>query len=117
MQKYDTYNPNFKCAQDNNGYGYIDNNIGLITYDEVVHAGGYNGTSNNKYYLYNNGRWTTMSPAGLNGRYVYVWNIMADGTLRDNHDNYDMQYRPVINLKADVTATGTGTSADPYVVQ
>ena len=47
--------------------------VGLITYDEVIYAGGYYNKSNSSYYLYN-GTYTvwTMSPSGLSSTYASV---------------------------------------------
>ena len=118
---YTDYIPNFRCETDGNDYGVVNTNIGLITYDEMVYAGGYYGIINNSYYLNNNTDYSSMSATGVDvqsariagGRVTvspasivdfYVFN--ADGTLR-----------PVINLKSDVQATGTGTSSDPFVIE
>ena len=43
MTGYSSYTPDFKCGADGNGYGLVNANIGLITYDEAVYAGGYYG--------------------------------------------------------------------------
>ena len=66
--------------------------------------------------------WTS-SPAGVWTRYALVWIVKGvDKGIYDSQVNYDYNramptnIRPVINLKADVTATGTGTQTDPYVI-
>ncbi len=118
MELYTKYTPNFKCSADGNGKGILDLKVGLITYDEVVHAGGYYGKENRIYFLYNGqyGIWT-MSPAGIRAN-SYVWRINYNGSMDYKIiDLNEYALRPVINLNANVIASGTGTSSDPYVVQ
>ena len=57
-----------------------------------------------------------MSPSVFNGSYVRVFRVYSDGQLASDRVGYTCGVRPVINLRADVTLTGTGTSIDPYVV-
>jgi len=40
-----------------------------------------------------------------------------NGSLYHDDLNMEAYIRPVISLKSDVIVTGSGTSADPYVVQ
>ena len=96
--------------------------IGLITSDEVVLAGGFGGSSNTSYYLHTGEYYWTMSPsyfdsAGPAG-YAYVFRVYSDGSLNldGNYVSYTYGVRPVINLKADITITGEGTSSNPYKV-
>ena len=126
VEVYTSYLANFKCTTDGNGKGIINGKVGLITYDEAIHAGGYfnRDYSNNKFYLYNENSayhiWT-MSPGG-----VYVQDsiaveivILKDGWVGYNRVNTSttLALLPVINLKSDVLAAGTGKSSDPYVIQ
>ena len=53
MTTYNKYTPDFKCSSDGNGKGLVNASVGLLTYDEVVYAGGYYRQSNSNYYLYN----------------------------------------------------------------
>ena len=59
-----------------------------------------------------------MSPSNSD-RYASVWYINQNGGIYQQFvvTSVASYIRPVINLKADVTATGTGTSGDPYVIQ
>lgn len=124
--------PSFKCANSsdmftssiNDNYGIIGNGalqnpIGLITADEVAYAGGVYNTSNGNYYLYTNTVAWTMTPAKFETNSPRTWQIGAPGGLNYNNglvtDNRET--RPVINLKADVELTGSGTASDPYVVK
>ena len=125
MDEYNYYTPNFKCATDGNGKGIVISQVGLITYDEVIYAGGDVGNYNTSFYLYTEGYeiWT-MSPAGFlpqintarvwtiaSSSAVLVSNINQGGRGIDKH-----RLLPVINLKQNIKATGTGTSTDPYVI-
>ena len=58
-----------------------------------------------------------MSPSYYNSsRGTHVFRVWSDGDLNlDSVDNV-RDIRPVINLKADVTLTGVGTSTNPYTV-
>ena len=127
MAVYNTnYRSNFDCDSDGNNKGVLNSKVGLITYDEVVHAGGYYDISNSSYYLYNGSyhMWT-MSPSGFVPEYVAagVWSVL-DGvkvSCGDVRNRYAL--RPVINLKSDALAIiedpdqTPGTSSNPYVIQ
>ena len=93
--------------------------IGLITADEAVMAGsGSDGPmGNGGYYLYNGvgrGYWT-MTPYSYQSGYANVY------LIHHSYGGFVLGYvhvgvSPVINLRADTTFTGTGTSSDPYTV-
>ena len=118
MTTYSKYTPDFKCSSDGNNKGVVNASVGLLTYDEVVYAGGYYAQNNNNYYLYNNTYFWTMSPAGFSGSNSYVWIVYAAGYIyRSSVDDPSIRLRPVIILNADTLATGTGTSSDPFVIQ
>ena len=129
MEVYSSYTPNFKCETDGNGKGIVNSNIGLITYDEIVFAGGYYNKSNSNYYLYNNTNtytnYWTMSPAGvyIDGAGVWyanganVWLLNSDASLWGFIiDAVSGPFRAVLILNADVAVTGSGTSTDPWTV-
>ena len=118
------YTPNFKCSPDGNGKGIVNGKVGLITYDEVVHAGrtfeaSFSGFNYDGYYLFIFSSVNyTMSPAGKNSEGNGLWVIDDEGFSNTSfQSNRDANMRPVINLNANVIATGTGTSSDPYVVK
>ena len=118
------YIPTFKCETDTNGYGLVDTNIALITYDEANFAGSY---LNNKVQNSNNGKlylphstahfYWTMSPAGKIMNDYFAWQISASGDLMDIYAINDGVLHPVINLKANLKASGNGTENDPYIIQ
>ena len=136
MATLDNYVTNLECLTDGNSKGLINANVGLLTVEEVVMSGAiyYNfNTSDTNYYLYLDGiNWWTMSPAGFAASNSYEWNSLnknigignakyLNGAVKVNNPsnsaNFNFGIRPVINLKTDVIATGTGTESDPYVVQ
>ncbi len=112
------------------GNGLLTYPIGLITIDEVIYAGGYVGTDNKNFYLYNGTHYWTMSPVrydlwaeiflvnyhgGVNQTGTSATSTSYNGASGTFYSHY---LRPVINLRADTTFSGgTGTSDDPYVVQ
>ena len=117
MTTYNKYTPDFKCSSDGNGKGVVNASVGLLTYDEVVYAGGYKEQTNNNYYLYNSAiHWWTMSPTGFNGSsYSVVWYI-NNFSLYINSVNINGRFRPVLNIKPDAYVIGSGTSSDPFVI-
>ena len=117
MIVHDNYNPDFKCSNDGNGKGLVNAKIGLITYDEIIYAGGYYYKTNDSYYLYNKNFFWMMSPAGFDSSDAQVWHIDNSGRIYAYVTNSMLTLRPIINLKADtVISIGTGTSSDPYVI-
>ena len=116
MTTYNKYTPDFKCSSDGNGKGVVSANVGLLSYDEVLYAGGYYGKSNNSYYLYNNTYFWTMSPAGFASGRSLVWDVYTSGNIDNYYVNGTYAVRAVLNLTDDTLATGSGTSSDPFVV-
>ena len=117
MTTNESYIPNFKCEMDGNSKGIINASVGLLTYDEVIYAGNYYLQTNTNYYLYNGKYFWTMSPAGFSGVYSIVWDVTSVGALTTSFVYGSAALRPVLNLKADTLVTGTGTSANPYVIE
>ena len=118
--------PSFKCTNNSDLYTTTESKdgnkalqypIGLISADEVAYAGGVYDTGNRSYYLYISGAYWTMSPyyADSDG-WAYVFRVYSSGNLDwiFVHGRYGV--RPVINLRGDLSVTGTGTSTDPYEV-
>ena len=121
----------YTVASASSGNKKLSYPIGLITADEMMlagHAGGvFDGTynhvkTNNGSYLVTGNSFWTMTPAGgyppFGGDWwdVDVFHDHGSGNFDDNNAHHTSGLRPVINLKADVTITGSGTMTDPYVV-
>ena len=119
--------PSLKCERnidrytinEEKGNGYLTNPVGLITADEVAMAGSvYNSSGSSSYYLYSGERYWTFSPSDyLDGPDIYdAFGDSGTGAISRDVTVTVMEVRPVINLKADVRFTGTGTIEDPYVI-
>ena len=114
---YDNYTSNFKCETDGNGKGILKLKIGLLSYDEAVHAGSYYSKNNNSYIIKNYDYWL-MSPAALTEYYAGVWYMGAgSGVLYTSINKNPVFVLPVISLESGLPATGSGTETDPYVIQ
>lgn len=90
--------------------------IGLISADEIAYAGGVFNRSNSSYYLYTNGAYWTLSPYYFSIGNARVFYVNPYGILGSTYVNNEYGVRPVINLRGDLSVTGTGTSTDPYEV-
>ena len=104
---------------DPNDEGSTPTPIGLITADEVAFAGGVSNKTNSRYYLYNNADYWTMSPAYFysagNGAGMFV--VWSYGSLDHWYiNNTTPGVRPVINIRSDISLTGTGSQNDPFIV-
>ena len=118
--------PTFECENDsdlyttsgsNNGNRALTYPIGLITADEVAYAGGVYNITNTSYYLYTNSEYWTMSPHNFIYGNATAFRVNSSGyPISINVYGFSIGVRPVINLKANVTITGSGTASDPYVV-
>jgi len=102
-------------------------NFGLMTADEVLYAGGVNGTNSPKAYYYLNasggsstGRsyWWTMSPFDWNSSNAFVFVMCgssAPGYLGHTDVNLTYVVRPVVSLKPCVEyENGDGSANSPY---
>ena len=95
-------------SQDN---GKIPNSIGLLTSDEYVLGGSVNS------YLDVDINYWTMSPFYYGSR-AFVFVVSSSGYLVNN-DGVTWSspgVRPVINIRANVSLTGEGTSTNPFKV-
>lgn len=121
---YNAYNrlvnnkqPITTCNEKTADYGGTYNQkIGLITADEVAIAGGVYNTSNNNYYLYNGENFLTLSPAEYYNYNAYMFIVDNTGALNIGKTTTSYGIRPVINLKEDITVSGSGTINDPYTI-
>ena len=106
MTYHRDYTPTFKCNTDGNNKGIVNENVGLLTYDEVIYAGGHYEKENSGYYLNNGNHFWTMSPAGVySNLYARLWLVYSTGYIGAYNVFSDSTFRPVINLKADTKVT------------
>ena len=101
-------------SQDN---GKLPNPIGLITADEAALAGITYNNVNTESYLYTNSTYWTMSPYDFNGSAAVMFIVFYNSLLYYNGVLSPVPgVRPVINIRADVALTGSGTTSDPFKV-
>jgi len=94
--------------------------VGLITIDELVHAGVAYGYFNKLSYIYSTDWYWTMSPADFSADTGATYEFYFDGGGNAHRVwvTSTSAVRPVINLKSDVEITGgIGTANDPFVVK
>lgn len=96
----------------------FNNNIGLMTIDEVILAGAAPDKNNQSYYLYNDSiseSWYTMTSAKGNESSMNLFMIGVNGNLiTDLNGNLYRKVRPVINLIKNIEMVGDGTINNPY---
>ena len=79
------YVPNFKCSTDENGKGILNSKIGLITYDELRHAGRYSGFSDGSVF---EAKSITMSPVGYYSCLPQIWDSQLKSGNTNNSGGY-----------------------------
>lgn len=107
--------PTFICL----GESY-SSNIGLLTADEVILAGGMINTANNAYYLYNaniTDKYYTLTGSGGANNKLELYMGEINGSISAANDGVLFRsVRPVINLIKNVEVTGIGSEVDPYKI-
>lgn len=95
----------------------------MLTFDEIVYAGGGN-ESNLNYYLNNNATteyWWLISPWAfyINSDDVLLGNVSIDGSCGNtNVENDEESFRPVVTLLSTTKISGgNGTISNPYTVK
>ena len=105
--------PTFEC----NNADVVTNNLGLITEDEIVLAGGKIGTDNSAFYLNNNMAYWAGSPAGFDGSYSHVFVLIPlDGLGYGGVYDRGNAARGVVSLSSESKLLGSGTYNDVYIV-
>ena len=114
LEQSSNVRPSLDCS---NSSDILKIPVGLITADEVVYGGlAWDDTTTNNY-LYTGQYYWTMSPYYFYGSDAYVFRVYSGGFLAGyGRVISTFGVRPVINLKANVTITGEGTSSNPYKV-
>ena len=107
-------NDAFTVSDTTNGNGALTYPIGLLSTDEIVLADGWN-KENSGYYLYSGQSWWTFSSNLFNGSFAHVRYVHLNG-IADYYSGVNnlIGVRPVLNLKPEVLAQGSGTASDPY---
>jgi len=96
----------------------FNNDIGLLTIDEVILAGASPTSVNKDFYLYNadiGGAWYTMTGARGTPTTINMFMIDKSGSLISGTTGDLYRYvRPVINLVKNINMEGNGTIDEPY---
>ena len=118
--------PSYKCqdsrdlyttSESSKGNKALEYPIGLITADEISFGGGLiSMNKNNEYYLYTGLDYWTITPVSFSSNEAFVYYIETNGTISHSVLTINRGIRPVINLRADVQITGSGTTTDPFKV-
>lgn len=118
------FSPDFTCSNEN----IFTNKVGLLSAEEILAAGGYWKTLNDKYYLYNPDETKNQTSWTLSGSYfsisekqagVIVYNQTQEGLfdwVRGGNLTQNYGYRPVISLNGNVKVLGDGTKDNPYQI-
>lgn len=94
-------------------YSKYELNIGLLSAEELYYA-----TSNKtETYLNNGTNWWTMTPYSFDNNSAKVVGFNSKTGIEASDVENELNVRPVINIKNNVTVTGTGTKEDPYVIK
>ena len=119
--------PSYKCNSSDNftliqsikGNKKLEKPIALLSIDEAIYAGAYDGKENNSYFLISGQIYWTMTSQRFNISLGFGanHNINNLGGPDNNWVSSSHGVRPVINLKSDVVLTGTGTKDNPYIVE
>jgi len=122
-------NPSLTCKRPedrytsdvSNGNGKLTHPVGMITADEAVMAMGKTNTSTLSSYLNRGFEFRTSTPKNYDAYegFTYFFSINNTGSISTyNNTNSPLPYqRPVINIKGDVSVTGSGIIGDPYIVE
>ena len=105
--------PTTKCKQDSDAYSA---KVGFLTVDEEILAGR-SWNTGMQDYLYNSSYWWLGSPSGFGEGGAGVFGV-GHGYIAgiDGFVNSSRGVRPVVSLSANTSYTGTGTQADPFIV-
>ena len=105
--------PTTKCKQERDAYSA---KVGFLTVDEEILAGrSTNGGMQD--YLYNNSYWWLGSPVDFFNGSAVVFRVGDDNEANDGSSVGNSRgVRPVVSLSANTSYTGTGTQADPFIV-
>ena len=103
-----------------NGNLNSSSKVGLLTADEALFSGFISNNKTNRVesYLLDSTTfpWWTITPSLYNGN-AEVFAINTYGRLVSTNVNETLYIKPVIVLKSDVSASGSGTISDPYIIR
>ena len=120
--------PSYKCTNESNDLFTLSSNIygnkklsapvGLITVDELAYAGSLFSNYNFQVYTHSGYWYWTISPAFCSSGVAASFILKQTGDFSYNNSYSDSGARPVVSLNsAALVSTGSGTLADPYIIE
>ena len=112
-------NDAFTVNEISNGNGALKYQIGLLSTDEIVLAGGWY-ESDGVYYLNTGQKWWGLSADSINQYGVYIRRVGIKGNVDNLNDglvsnNYGV--RSVLSISSNSLKSGDGTINNPYTVE
>ncbi len=100
-----------------NGNGKLTYPVGMITAEEMAYAGVAFNAVNNSFYLNNGVHNWSFSPYIFGGWDAGEFTLNSSGYFSASIVTGSLGGRPVVSLKQGIAvASGSGTSADPFVI-
>ena len=118
--------PSLACANKNdaftvkNGKGNqkLQYPVAMLTEDEMVLAGGVSGQANGAFYLTTGNWYWSLSPSNFGNSYADEFYLDAHGGISNDYVSGTGGLRPSVSLKPGTpVVSGTGTVADPYIIE
>ena len=120
--------PSYKCTNESNDLFTLSSNtygnkklsapVGLITADELAYAGSLFYNYNFQVYTHSGGWYWTLSPADFSGGLSYSSYLGSDSFFGRVTSTNDFGARSVVSLNSTaLVSTGSGTLADPYIIE
>lgn len=105
--------PTLRC----NSADIVNDNIGLLSADELIAAGASKNKNNTSYYLNKdiNGFFTLTPSNAINGNYNYI-SSLSSNSYANSLVTDTLAIRPVISIENNYILKGTGTISNPYEI-
>ena len=119
--------PSYKCTNESNDLFTLSSNtygnkklsapVGLITADELAYAGSLYYNYNFQVYTYSGYWYWTLSPSFFSGGLSNSSYLTSNSYFGSNRSDNDLGLRSVVSLNSTaLVSTGSGTLADPYII-
>ena len=120
-----TATPSVSCINKNDSFTWKNSNgnqklrypVGMITSDEMILAGGKVGYASS-FYLTTGQNYWSLSPYYFNNGNACEFGVGSSGDVGYYYVYLSFGLRPVVSLRPGTpVVSGTGTAADPYVIE
>ena len=117
----DSKNDAYTVSDTIHGNASLNYPIATTTLDEVISAGGWdeNAGTEGTTYMARSTSYNTLSSRYFEDESLYVQQAYQSGNTSsdtESRTNDEFEVYPVVNLKASVNLTGSGTSTDPFTI-